>query len=392
VNSQAARRIRANAILAAWFAFGILAPVQAASQTPAPELASETSDVATLPPPTPHRVWVQSIYSGSIQILDGDTGAMLSTVHSASLANFANAPGQAAIYVAETIWSKGNRGVRQDMVTVYDGASLKLLTEIPLPGRAYMAPTPRTFVVSGAGGVGYVYNLEPASSVIAVDLPRRKVLRSIDTPGCAYIYPWGERGFSSLCGNGSLATVDWSGKTPILSRSAPFFDAENDPVFEESPSDARTGKTWFVSFTGRVFPATLGAKPTIEPGWSLQEAAGLAHATSEAGVLAWRPGGRLPMAAHFASGRLYVLMHAGEAWTHKQTGTELWVVDTTARKVLRRLTLSVAVNGVAVSQDNAPLLYLVDAKNTLSIRKADTLEEVRTVENVGLSTPHVPDM
>jgi methylamine dehydrogenase heavy chain len=44
---------------------------------------------------------------------------MLGLVQTA-LADMAIDPAGKFYYVAETIWSKGNRGTRQDMVTVYD--------------------------------------------------------------------------------------------------------------------------------------------------------------------------------------------------------------------------------------------------------------------------------
>ncbi len=65
--------------------------------------------------------------------------------------------------------------------------------------------------------------------------------------------------------------------------------------------------------------------------WSLQEAAGMPRATTQSELLAWRPGGGRFAAYHKASGRLFVLMHAGVHWTHKKGGTEIWVFDTSRR-------------------------------------------------------------
>jgi methylamine dehydrogenase heavy chain len=362
----------------------------ASDTAPATSLTPEVSDVAVLPPPTPHRVWLLELYSGQMQIVDGDTGDLLSSMYSASLSNFASPPGQRTIDVAESVWSKGNRGTRQDMISVYDGSTLKLLTEIPLPGRMYQAPVTHNFSISTDGKLAYVYNMQPASSVIVVDLERRRVLKSVDIPGCSLAYPWGPAGFSSLCGNGSLATVTWNGHDGTISRGEPFFDAEHDPVLEESPSDARSGRTFFVTYSGVIHPAHLGSSPTIDPPWSLQEAAGLGAASIADGALAWRPGGRLPLALHQASGRMFVLMHAGEHWTHKKPGTELWVVDVNNHRVLRRMTLDLPVSAVAVSQDEKPLIYLIDSKLDLSIRDGNTLEELRKVEDVRGVVPYVP--
>jgi methylamine dehydrogenase heavy chain len=350
----------------------------------------EVSDVATLPPPGPHRLWLEEPFSGSVQVIDADTGALQATIPGASLSSYAADPGQHMVYVAESIWSKGNRGTRQDMVTVYDGSTLKLQAEIPLPSRAYVVNAPGLFVLSPGGSRGFVYSMQPAASMVVVDLAGRKVLRTVDTPGCALAFVWGEDGFSSLCGDGSLATVTLDGPKPTLNRSAPFFDAEHDPVFEQSPSDAASGEALFVTYSGVVHPVRLGKTPKFAPSWSLQDIAGLGAASVADGALAWRPGGHTPMALHRASGKLYVLMHPGEHWSQNKAGTELWIVDTQLHKVIRRAALQSPVDAIAISQDAHPLVYLIDEKQTLSIRDAGSLEELRSVEEVGRVIPYAP--
>jgi methylamine dehydrogenase heavy chain len=361
----------------------------AQAQAPAAPVTPEVSDVASLPPAGPHRLWLEEAFTGAALVIDGDTGDLKATISGASLSSYAAGPDQKTIYVAESIWTKGNRGQRQDMVSVYDGATLKLETEIPLPSRAFVASTSQLFALNHAGTRAYVYSMQPASSVVVVDLAARRVLRTVDTPGCALAFPWGEEGFASLCGDGSLATAT-TGAKPTLVRSAPFFDAERDPVFEESPLDPSSGHALFITYSGVVHPVTLGSKPEFGTSWSIQEAAGLGPASLENGALAWRPGGYAPFALHRASGRLYVLMHAGEHWTQKKNGEELWVVDTASHKVLRRLQLKTPARGVAVSQDDHALVFLVDEKNALSVRDAQSLEEVRSVEDAGPGVPVVP--
>ncbi len=388
---------RIGVLATSWIALAAASPAAAAPTpaAPAPAPAAfqpEISDVASLPPAGPHRVWLQEMLTGSAQVVDGDTGELLATIPAAPLSNFNAGPGQRTVYVAETIWSKGNRGQRQDMVSAYDGISLKLIGEIPLAGRVFMVPTQQTFGVSPGAGRAYVYNMQPSSSVSVVDLARQKVVRVVETPGCALVFPWGTDGFSSLCGDGSLATVASDAPKLSLVRSKPFFDAEHDPVFETSPTDPKTGQTVFVTYSGVVHPVTLGPTPAFAAAWSLQQAAGLPAAGLEDGALAWRPGGRIPMALQAASSRLYVLMHAGEHWSHKKDGTELWIVDLKARTVVRRAALDGPVSAVAVSQDDHPLLYLLDDKQGLSIRDANTLKELRHVDDVGRVLPYVPPL
>jgi methylamine dehydrogenase heavy chain len=363
----------------------------ARAQAPATPTMPEVSDVASLPPAGPHRLWLEDAFSGAAQVIDGDTGSLKATIPGASLSSFAAGPEQRMVYVAESIWTKGNRGERQDMVSVYDGLTLKLQSEISLPSRAYVASSGQLFALNHEGTRAYVYSMQPASGVVVVDLTARKVLRTVDTPGCALAFPWGAEGFSALCGDGALATAT-TGATPSLTRSAPFFDAERDPVFEESPTDGATGRTFFVTYSGVVHPVDLGPTPKFAPSWSLQAAAGLQPAGLQNGDLAWRPGGYQPMALHRASGRLFVLMHPGEHWTQKKAGEELWVVDTAAHKVLRRFQLKEPCTGVAVSQDDHAQVYLVDEKGNLSIRDAQTLDELRSVEDAGHVIPISPTL
>ncbi|HEY0340068.1 MAG TPA: amine dehydrogenase large subunit, partial [Steroidobacteraceae bacterium] len=135
----------------------------------------------------------------------------------------------------------------------------------------------------------------------------------------------------------------------------------------------------------------------IEKPWSIQQAAGFAPAGTGVQELAWRPGGGQPAAFHKASGRLFVLMHMGTYWTHKQGGTEVWVLDTNTRKLIKRIPLQpIPTSGLAndrpplygtigVSQDSEkPLIYLVnDEGGGDVVMDAGTGEILRKVEFAG---------
>lgn len=363
------------------------APGLTIAQTPAaplPPLEPETSDVAVLPDPTPHRVFLLDAFGGGeARIVDADTGKLLGGVSAASLSNLAIGPGQQRIYVAESIWTKGNRGDRQDMVTVYDGKTLNLLTEIALPGRVFMGPRQQNFAISASGRRGYVYNMDPSSSVIVVDLAAGKVEQTVEAPGCALAFPFGEAGFASLCGDGSLATVTLGAGGPKLTRTKPFFNAETDPVFENSPTDRASGRTLFVTYTGLVNAVTLGATPVFEKPWSIQAAAGFTAPSSDDRELAWRPGGGQPLAYHRASGRLYVLMHAGGHWSHKEAGEEVWVLDVARRALLKRYKVEKPLSAIGISQDAEPVLFGADKTGTFFTLKPDSGAVVKTMKAVG---------
>ena len=65
-------------------------------------------------------------------------------------------------------------------------------------------------------------------------------------------------GFSALCSNGTLATVAMDGATPVITRSAPFFSATEDPIYDTSILDAKTGNATMLSYSGMITPVTLG--------------------------------------------------------------------------------------------------------------------------------------
>lgn len=357
----------------------------------APPLSEpEVSDVAVMPAPTPHRLFLMDMLTDT-RIIDGDSGQILGGVSTAQSSNVAVSPDQSAIYVAESIWTKHNRGTRQDMISVYDGKTLKLTKEIAIPGRVLMAPKLQLFTLSRSGKTAYVYNMDPSSSVQVVDLEAGKFLRTVEIPGCALIFPFGEDGFSSVCGDGSLATVQLTASGPVLNKGKPFFDADRDPVFEDSAIDETRGVVMFVTYTGLVHEVQLGPSPKFQKPWSLQQAAGFKPPAPDDRELAWRPGGTRPMAWHKASNRLFVLMHPSGHWRQKEAGTEIWIADLAKHEIVKRVPLSEPVASIAVTQDNDARLFAVTKSQKLMVLKASDGEVVKTQDNVGYVVPMVPN-
>ena len=358
----------------------------------------EQSDVATLKPNGPHRFFTIGFGDLSFGIFDADSGKLEGSIPAGYAPNLAIAPDNSQFLVSETYWAHGSRGKREDLVSIWDAKTLKLVKEITLPGRALVVGKLQDFQLSADGSKGYVYIMRPASSVVWLDLKKQAVGGTVELAGCALIFPWGNSSFGSLCGDGSLATVnlDAAGKA-VVTHTKPFFDANNDPIYENSLIDRNTGKALFLSYTGLVYPAKLGSDPAIDKPWSIQQAAGFAAAGTGVQELAWRPGGDQPAAYHKASGRLFVLMHMGTYWTHKQGGTEVWVLDTNTRKLLKRIPLQpLPTSGLAgehvpyyatigVSQDaEKPLIYLVSNEGGGDVvMDAGTGETLRKVEFAG---------
>lgn len=356
-----------------------------APATTAPILESETSTTALLPPATPHRFFVAA-RGGGITIINGDTAKVEGTVHSSGAAGFAVAPDNSAFYVSESIWTKDNRGERQDLLAIYDGTTLDLTAEVKLPGRLIASGRVPYFAINASGTRGYVYNMEPAPAVIVVDLPKRRVVSSVETPGCGLVYPFGDSGFASLCADGALASValDARGRGTIT-HTPVFFDAEKDPVFEESIVDRAAGDALFITYTGMVHPAKLGPGTALGEAWSLQRAAGLGAATTQPQHKTWRPGGRRPFAYHRKTGMLYALMHEGKHWSQKEPGTEIWAIDTREKKLVRRFELPTSGYVVAISQDDAAQLYVVSEKGWCWILDPATGKITRNLDEIGRS-------
>jgi methylamine dehydrogenase heavy chain len=352
-----------------------------------PVLPAETSDVATLSIAVPHRFFTMG-YRGSAVIFDGDSGKLEGQVPLGQESTLALSADNSRIYVGETMWAHGNRGARIDLLSIYDTKTLNLLKEIELPGRALVNMKFNDFSLSASGKRAYVYNMHPASSIVWVDLAKETVGGSVEVPGCALVFAWGEDGVSSLCGDGSLATVSLpAGGLPKVSHTKPFFDAVNDPIFDNSVFDNATGRAVFLSYTGLIYAARLGADPVIEQPWSITEAAGQKAAGTGVDELAWRPGGRQPIAWHKQSDRIFVLMHAGSYWSHNDAATEIWVLNLKTHALLARYAVQAKPAGVvrsfAVSQKAKPQLYLLNPDGGATVVDADTGEVLRKIDFEG---------
>ncbi|MCI4590471.1 methylamine dehydrogenase [Sphingobium sp. BYY-5] len=365
---------------------------QAAPADISAALEAEESDVMTIDPPKPTWFFVDGGWDmPGTSIFDGESGKMKGMVETRRLADMAIDPAGRYYYVAETIWSKGDRGTRQDMVSIYDSRTLNLLTEVPLPGRILIGSRKNNFIVSDDGKTAYVYDFSPTSGVNIIDLDKKKFVAAIELPGCASLMPNPGVGFSALCSDGSLATVAVKGAKGAITHTQPFFDATNDPIFDNFAYDRKKKKTTFLTYTGQIYTAQISAMPTVSTPFSIQAAAGIRSGETKPLELNWYPGGRQPMALHRASGQLFVLMHMGEYWSHKASGSEVWQVDVAARKVVKRFTLKEPMNNIDVSQTAKPLLYMNGEKGEVLVLDVATGEEKHKIEKAGGGIITVPE-
>jgi methylamine dehydrogenase heavy chain len=368
---------------------GIASPIDKISPTGAvtiPQL--EVPSVGTLDPVQPHWVFVnRGNGQDGTRIFDGDTGRMKGMVNMYGQDSFSFDPKGKNFYVAQTQWTKQDRGERQDSLLVYDARSLKLVSEIAVPGRMLIGNRTHNLVITSDGKHALVYNMRPSSSVNVVDLDKYAFVSKIELPGCATMFTNTVNGFSALCSNGTLATVAMDGAAPVITRSAPFFSATEDPIYDTSILDPKTGNATMLSYSGMITPVELGATPKIGAPWSIQQAAHMRKAGYTPMDVNWMPGGRQPIAVHFATGRIYVLMHMGEYWSEYESAEEIWVLDGNTHRLIVRHALPDSLRGkllnIAVSQDANPQLYASDGAGNTYVLNAETLEKVRSMDNSG---------
>jgi methylamine dehydrogenase heavy chain len=304
-----------------------------------------------------HWVWVNDFVfphmaDGQAYLIDADSGRYLGTLSTGySFARIVPTADGKLIYSPETYFSRGTRGTRTDVVTVYDGATLAPVAEIAIPAkRASNMPAMGNAVLTDDERFLLVFNFNPASSVSVVDTTTRQFIGEVETPGCALIYPTGPRSFFTLCGDGGalVTQLDDKGGVASQTRTQPLFDVDHDPVTEKG---VRLGDTWyFVTFAGRIVPFHA-TRSTVTPGepWWLTTAAERQQG--------WRPGGLQQLAVHAGRNRLYSIMHQGTADTHKDPGKAIWAFDVGSHRRVQTIRAPGYVSSIQLSPDATPLLY-----------------------------------
>ncbi len=356
------------------------------------ELPSDSArgpEVATLPvPASKHWVWVNDFVfphmaDGMAYLIDGDSGRYLGTLSTGfGFAHVILSRDGRLIYSPETYFSRGTRGKRTDVVTLYDPGTLKPVGEIAIPPkRASNMPMIANQVLTDDDRFLLIYNFNPAQSVTVVDTKLRKFVREIETPGCALVYPTGPRSFFSVCGDGSLSLVELDDAGAARQkRTQPLFDLAGDPVTEKA---VRIGQIWyFVSFAGRIYPLQAGAlQASMGPTWWLTT-----EAERKAG---WRPGGLQQLAVNPQKSLLYAIMHRGGLATHKDPGKDVWVFDVSTHRRVQQFVLKNLASSIQLSSDARPLLYSIFIDGTdLDIYDAASGKLLRSVDHVG-TTPTI---
>jgi methylamine dehydrogenase heavy chain len=362
-----------------------LATASVAADFPNPLPEETLGASATLPQKYPSSwVFVHDLNFGSL--IDGraavvDVGAenrnLKGQIPVAQFGNLTPSTTRSEIYVGETFYSRLTRGERTDAITIYDMATLAPKGEIVLPGgkRGLFVTVKNSLQLTNGEKWLLVFNFTPGASVSVIDLDSRKIISEIETPGCSQIYPTGARSFGTLCAEGTIASVqlDENGKATKTVTSKPFNDIDHDPIFM---MPAMVGKTaWFVTFRGNFRGIDLsGDAAKVLPPFSIAKQAG--------GNPEWRPGGWQVISADPA-GLLYVLMNpAGREGSHKDGGTEIWVVDPKKKALTKRIPLKNHTLSVELTNDGKPLLVAARVDGLLDVYSAASGDFVRSIGGV----------
>jgi methylamine dehydrogenase heavy chain len=388
-----------------WALLAALIPGVAPAEQPARTIALPAE-------PGRHWFWMSDVILHRTALFDADRASLLGTISSGSagvgfVISPLFAPDHREIYLAETYYARGVRGERTDVVTVYDTATLQPLDEIVIPPkRAEYFPGIAANALSDDGRFMAVFNLTPAQSLTIVDVKARRFTTEIGTPGCSLAYAAGDRRFLMLCADGAALRValDDEGQARSVERTAPFFDAQKDPITEKG---VRRGREWlFVSYEGMVHPVDVGDDmPRFAEPWPL-------FTDEERKV--WRIGGAQHLALHAASGRLYSLVHQGGPDSHKEAGTEIWVYDLASHRrvqrnpalnplasfvrqqaklgatsgwFLQRVLPNPGVDRILVTQDDHPVLVAAGMiPPTVTVHDAMTGDVVAEIDEVGIGS------
>ncbi|MGK0222033.1 MAG: methylamine dehydrogenase heavy chain [Limisphaerales bacterium] len=367
----------------------ILSGLAWAEEFPEPLATEPTNSVATIATPYPksyaivHDFSFGSLIDSAMSVVDAESGRFLGMMSAGNFATLDVSSARQEIYIGETYYSRGTRGERSDLLTIYDMANLDRLAEIALPNkRAAIVVNKGATAITESGKFMLVFNLTPGTSVSVVDLDKREFVGEIQTPGCSLVYPTQAHNFFMLCGDGKLFHIelDDTGRLSSQQKSDKFIDVDADPLSEKS---SKVGNAWyFISFKGDVQPIDAAALPGER--WSLTNDKERAEG--------WRPAGWHWTAGH-PDGRLWVaMMPEGFDGSHKNPATEVWLFDTASGTRTARIPLKTIGLSIDVSLEAEPRLLVVNALGALDIYDATSGEYQRTIYDLGASPYQVHRM
>lgn len=324
---------------------------------------------------------------GKVWVLDTAEDTIASQVQGtfnvSMIGSIQQSASRAEIYATETFQTRGTRGERTDVLTIWDQENLSPVAEVVLPqGKRFMGlPERDALMLLNDDRWLAIANFSPAASVTLVDLEEREIIGNIGTPGCVLTYPAGKLGFSSLCADGRFLSTELAEDGSLVQqvRTEPFFDSDDSPIFERP---AYVGDmAYFPTFAGKVFPVDVSGKVAqVEAAWHLVPEPERAQG--------WAPGG-IGITAEDDLGRFYVLMHPEATdGSHNGGGAEVWVYDPAEQARVARIALREWGLSLAVSRGSEPKLLVTNPVDmSLELYDVQSGEFIRTITDLGQNTP-----
>lgn len=321
-----------------------------------------------------HDLNFNSLLDGKILIVDvaAESRNFKGMIGAGMMGQFQPSRLHSELYTGQTFLSRRTYGERTDALIIFDKSTLLPIDEIVLPAKRQQVVTqPNSFQLTDGERIGLIMNFTPASSVTVVDIPARTVLGEIALPGCNFVFPTGERGFSTICADGSMVThvLNNDGTVQSSERTEPFIDIDTDPLFVKNAE--LKGVTYFPSYHGRIQPVDFsGNTPDVLDDWQF--------VPDELQDDNWRPSGWQVIAA--SDSELFVVMQEnGEEGSHKSGGSEVWVLDPNAKRLKRRIELQ--DGGLSITVTRSDPAYLVVTNENMSLDVFDPLsgEHLRNI-------------
>ena len=299
-----------------------------------------------------------------VLLMDVESRQMLGMLSTGAWRNAVEfSPNRDLVYSPETYYSRGTRGEREDVVTIYELETLSPLGEIEIPPKRGSGAAHRAYSgISFDGRLVYVFNVTPAMSVSIIDVVDQTFVEEISIDGCAMVYPTGNFSFLSLCGNGRIrhTKLNRSGNLLESSFSDQIFDPIGDPLTEKA---AMVGGTWyFVSFHGKVVEVDASDEGVSD----LREWNALSKKEVKKG---WRPGGGQLLAAH-DSGTLYLSLNRKGGDSHKLPGERIRAYSIGDQRKIFDIKPAEPVVNLAVSSGENPVLVASTQGHVIFVHSA----------------------
>jgi methylamine dehydrogenase heavy chain len=298
------------------------------------------------------------------------------------LGNFGQAKKRSELYIMESFHSRGTRGPKEDVLSIYDKETLTIKKEFvwPKPNRLQSLPERYALAVSDDERFLFSSNFDPAASFTVIDLDSQEMMPQIGTPGCVLTYPIGKRGVGSICSNGSMLTTRLNDDGSLRSqvRSEPFFDTDTSPVFEHPMYI--NGIAYFWSFEGVLHSFDMSGDTAQYLGkWDAM--------TAEDKKGNWRPSG-LVLNDVDDAGMLYTIFQPdGHEGSQTHGGSEVRVYDPINKKLLRKIAAPRWAITMAVTRGKNPLLVVTNGELNLDVFDATDGRFLHTISDIGTTTP-----